>query len=101
MKRKAKIYYIALDDFRRKEEKLAWLNDNPIEKIEFERLEPDAKHNWLFDDNDFETLLPIVSKEAKLGKNDFAVFQLYSLGVSTAIGMNGLRIYHRKICRIR
>ena len=83
MKRKAKIYYIALDDFWRKEEKLAWLRDNPIEKIEFERLEPDDKHNWLFDDNDFETLLPIVSKEAKSGKNDFAVFQLYSLGVST------------------
>lgn len=83
MKRKAKIYYAALDDFWRKEEKLAWLNDNPISKIEFDRIEPDDKHNWLFDDNDFDTLLPIVSKEAKAGKNDFALFQLYSLGVST------------------
>lgn len=44
MKRKAKIYYVALDDFWLKEEKLAWLADNPIEKIEFERIEPDAKH---------------------------------------------------------
>lgn len=83
MKRKAKIYYISLDDFRRKEKKLDWLRDNPISNIEFERIEPDVKHNWLFDDNDFETLLPIVSKEAKAGKNDFALFQLYSLGVST------------------
>jgi predicted helicase len=83
MKRKAKIYYTSLDDFWRKEEKLAWLRDNPISKIAFERIEPDEKHNWLFDDNDFDTLLPMVSKEAKAGKNDFALFQLYSLGVST------------------
>ena len=77
MKRKAKIYYTALDDFWRKEEKLDWLRENPVEKIAFERITPDEKHNWLFDDNDFETLLPIVSKEAKAGKNDFALFQLY------------------------
>ena len=83
MKRKAKIFYTSLDDFWRKEEKLAWLRDNPIEKIAFEHITPDEKHNWLFDDNDFDTLLPIVSKEAKAGKNDFALFQLYSLGVST------------------
>ena len=82
-KRKAKIYYTALDDFWRKEEKLEWLRDNPIEKIAFEHITPDEKHNWLFDDNDFDTLLPLVSKEAKAGKNDFALFQLYSLGVST------------------
>ena len=79
MKRKAKIYYIALDDFWRKEEKLAWLRDNPIEEIEFERLEPDAKHNWINQtDNDFETLLPLIDKNA-LGRIEEAIFY-FSLG---------------------
>lgn len=45
MKRKTKIFYAALDDFRRKEKKLEWLRENLIEKIEFERLKPDKKHN--------------------------------------------------------
>ncbi len=84
MKRKAKIYYIALDDFWRKEEKLAWLNDNPIEKIEFERLEPDAKHNWINQtDNDFEVLLPLIDKENKYGGDVDTIFHSFSNGVST------------------
>ena len=85
MKRKAKIYYTSLDDFWRKEEKLAWLRDNPISKIEFERLEPDAKHNWINQtDNDFETLLPLASKDVKQGKAEEAIFEMFSLGVVTA-----------------
>ncbi len=85
MKRKAKIYYIALDDFWRKEEKLAWLRDNPIEKIKFERLEPDAKHNWIsIADNDWDNLIPLIDKDVKLGKKEEAVFKLFSLGVVTA-----------------
>ncbi|MEJ7701497.1 MAG: hypothetical protein WKF71_17895 [Pyrinomonadaceae bacterium] len=69
MKRKAKIYYTSLDDFWRKEEKLAWLRDNPIEKIEFESITPDEKHNWINQtDNDFETLLPLIDKDVKLGR---------------------------------
>ena len=47
MKRKAKIYYAAMEDFWRKEEKLAWLRENPIHKIAFESITPDEKHNWL------------------------------------------------------
>jgi len=84
MKRKAKIYYTSLDDFWRKEEKLGWLRDNPISKIAFERLEPDAKHNWINQtDNDFETLLPLIDKDVKLGKKEEAVFRVFSLGVAT------------------
>ncbi|MEJ7862634.1 MAG: type ISP restriction/modification enzyme [Pyrinomonadaceae bacterium] len=84
-KRKCKIYYTSLDDFWRKEEKLAWLRDNPISKIEFERIEADAKHNWINQsDNDFETLLPLVNKDVKRGKAEEAIFELFSLGVVTA-----------------
>ncbi|MDQ3374546.1 MAG: DNA methyltransferase [Acidobacteriota bacterium] len=85
MKRKAKIYYTSLDDFWRKEEKLAWLRDNPIEKIAFESITPDEKHNWINQtDNDFETLLPIIDKDVKLGRKQEAIFKMFSLGVVTA-----------------
>jgi predicted helicase len=84
MKRKAKIYYTSLDDFWRKEEKLGWLRDNPIEKIAFESITPDEKHNWINQtDNDFEILLPLIDKENKYGGNMNAIFELYSNGVST------------------
>jgi len=84
MKRKAKIYYISLDDFWRKEEKLAWLRDNPISKIEFELLEPDAKHNWIsIADNDWENLIPLIDKDVKLGRKEEAIFKLFPLGVVT------------------
>lgn len=85
MKRKAKIFYAALDDFWRKEKKLEWLNENPIEKIAFEHITPDEKHNWINQtDNDFETLLPMIDKDVKLGRVEEATFQLFSLGVVTA-----------------
>lgn len=84
-KHKCKIYYTSLDDFWRKEEKLSWLNDNPIAKIEFDRIEPDDKHNWINQtDNDFETLLPLIDKDVKLGRTEEAIFELFSLGVVTA-----------------
>ncbi len=84
MKRKAKIYYTSLDDFWRKEKKLEWLRENLIEKIAFESISPNEKHTWLNQtDNDFETLLPLIDKENKLGGNVNAIFGLYSNGVST------------------
>lgn len=85
-KHKCKIYYAALDDFWRKEEKLSWLNDNPISKIEFDRIEPDDNHNWINQtDNDFETLLSLIDKDVKLGnKGESTIFELFSNGVLTA-----------------
>ena len=73
-----------MDDFWRKEEKLAWLRENPISKIAFESIVPDAKHNWINQtDNDWDELIPIADKSVKLGRNDGAIFELFSLGVVT------------------
>jgi len=84
-KRKCKIFYTSLDDFWRKEEKLEWLRDNPIEKISFDSVEPNDKHTWINQtDNDFETLLPLIDKDVKLGRKEEAIFELFSLGVVTA-----------------
>ncbi len=69
MKKKAKIYYFSLDDFMRKEDKLAWLCDNRFANIPFEKIEPDDKHNWInLADNDFESLLPLIDKEELLAE---------------------------------
>ncbi|MEO7673765.1 MAG: hypothetical protein ABIU09_06780 [Pyrinomonadaceae bacterium] len=81
IKRKAKIYYTAMDDFWRKEEKLAWLRDNHISKIAFEGITPDEKHNWINQsDNDFETLIQLANKDVQLGRGSAAVLELFSLG---------------------
>jgi predicted helicase len=84
-KRKCKIFYTSFDDFWRKQEKLDWLRDNPIEKIQFESITPDEKHNWINQtDNNFETLLPLADKEVKRDKAEEAIFRLFSNGIITA-----------------
>ena len=76
----AKIYYFALADEMRKEDKLNWLRDNPLSKIPFETIKPDKNNNWLNNsDNDFETLLPLISKD----KKEESIFNFSTLGVST------------------
>ena len=84
----AKIHYFTLKDETPRKDKLDWFRDNALSKIELQRLHPDEKGNWLnITDNDFETLLPLASKEVKGNKAgpefDKAVFKLFSLGVVT------------------
>ena len=55
-----KISYIGLDDYWRKEEKLAWFAEHKIENIEFDNITPDKNNNWLnIADTDWETLVPL------------------------------------------
>ena len=80
-----RIEYTALDDFWRKEEKLAWFAENNLQQIEFDNISPDKNNNWInLSDNNWESLLPLGDKEVKLGRSKAAVFQLFSLGVVTA-----------------
>ena len=82
---KCKIHYVALDDFLRKEEKLQWLTENPLKSIPFEIIRPDKNNNWInIAENDFESLISLCSKNAKLGRGNETLFELYSLGVVTA-----------------
>ncbi|MCB0751809.1 MAG: DNA methyltransferase, partial [Ignavibacteriae bacterium] len=79
-----KIYYSSLPDEWRKEEKYSWLREKQIEKIEFEKITPDSKHNWINQsDNDFEELIPLIDKNVKAGKSEKAIFKLYSRGVAS------------------
>jgi predicted helicase len=79
-----KIEYVTMPDEWRKEEKLQWFVEHPMDKIEFESIIPDKNNNWLnITDNDWDGLLSICSKDVKSGKSKEAIFQLFSLGVVT------------------
>ena len=81
-KKKAQIYYISLPDEWRKEQKLQWFKDNPFKKIAFEKIIPDKNNNWLHlsDDNNWESLLPVCSKEKGIN----TIFNTICIGVNTA-----------------
>ncbi|WP_052311281.1 type ISP restriction/modification enzyme [Bernardetia litoralis] len=82
--KKAKIYYYNFPTFKNKDEKLAKVKQTKFANIPFELIKPDKNANWINQtDNDFDDLLPLCSKDVKLGRSEEAVFQLYSFGVST------------------
>jgi predicted helicase len=74
-----RIEYTALDDFWRKEEKLAWFTEQRLEEIEFDNITPDKNNNWLnLIETDWENLLPLRNKEGSE-----TIFSFSSPGVST------------------
>ena len=83
-----RVFYNAVDDYAKAFDKIAYVNGNMIDALEFAEITPDAKSNWLNQsDSDFEQLLPLANRETKLAKSvadEQAVFGLYSLGVITA-----------------
>lgn len=82
-----RIFYVRRPDFETAEEKLAFLEGARIGSLPFEEIRPDLKGNWINQtSNDFETLMPIATKEAKVAKKarqEKAIFKLFSLGVVT------------------
>ena len=58
-----------------------------MREIDFDEVAPDKNAHWLhLTDNDFETFLPLASKETKAAKTaagEKAIFKLFSLGVVT------------------
>jgi predicted helicase len=81
-----KIYYHAIGDYAKADEKKAYLRDEKFPELDFERITPDKDNNWinLAEENDWESLLLVGSKEVKAGKSKEAIFELFSLGVVTA-----------------
>jgi predicted helicase len=82
-----RIYYARRPELETAEEKLEFLSSATMPELVFDEIRPDAKHNWLkLTQNDFESLMPIASKEAKAAKKpaqEKAIFKLFSLGIST------------------
>ncbi|UBF26372.1 DNA methyltransferase [Kovacikia minuta CCNUW1] len=81
---KAKIFYFTLQDEQTKEEKLDWFERTRFEHIPFDNITPDQKANWInLTNNDFDSFLPLIDKEVKIGKSQEAIFQLFSAAVKT------------------
>ena len=86
-KKPARIYYFRRPEMETAEEKLSFVASHPMRALQFDEVQPDKTHNWVnLTSNDFDTLLPLASKETKAAKTagkERAIFQLYSLGIST------------------
>ncbi|MHC5597787.1 MAG: type ISP restriction/modification enzyme [Nostoc sp.] len=66
------------------EAKLDFLAKTPFDKISFLHINPDDKSNWInLSDNDFDCLIPLISKDVKAGQGEQAIFKLFSSGIKT------------------
>ena len=86
---KARIHYYRADDMWNKEQKFAFMNERKhAGEIEWQELQPNAKHIWLTEGlrPEFHTFIPIGTKEAKATKGSAqgVIFKIYSSGVGTA-----------------
>lgn len=86
--RVARVYYVRRPEMETAEEKISFLANHAISSLSFDEVQPDKAHNWInLTSNDFDTLLPLASKDTKAAKTtgkERAIFKLYSLGVVTA-----------------
>jgi len=82
-----RIFYEAVRDYAKGDEKREFLEATLLRERSFAEVRPDAKHNWLnVVESDFESLIPVATKEAKAAKKpvqEKAIFRLFSLGVVT------------------
>ena len=85
----AEIFYARVDEFWRKEDKYRYLDSKEhYQNIEWQPITPDQRYTWLTEGlhADFETFIPIGTKEAKAGKGEGldVIFHRFSNGISTA-----------------
>lgn len=87
-KRPARVHYLRRPEMETAEEKLAFLASQPMRAMAFDEVSPDKNANWInLTHNDFETLLPLASKETKAAKTaskERAIFKLFTNAVNTA-----------------
>ena len=84
-----RIFYYRTDDLWNKKQKFDFLNERGhIGNIDWQPLRPDTRHTWLTEGlhTEFETFIPIGSKEAKQAnrRGEEAIFRLFSYGVVTS-----------------
>ncbi len=82
----AKIFYARVEEFWRKEEKYAYLDEKQHRgNIEWQEIQPDAKHNWLTEGmhDEFETFTPIGDKKTKGSSTTRTIFNTFGGGVKT------------------
>ena len=82
------MFYTCVDEFWRKEEKYRYLEaKEQYGNIEWTPIRPDNRHTWLTEGlhTEFETFVPLGSKEAKANKDEEAdvIFRMFSNGAKT------------------
>ncbi len=82
------IFYARVDEWWRKEEKYGYLDaKEQYRNIEWKAIRPDKRYTWLTEGlhAEFETFIPLGTKEAKAGKGEAVdvIFKSYSRGVVT------------------
>jgi predicted helicase len=87
-RKKSKIFYLATDEYWKKQEKYKFLEENEsLSKINWEEIKPDSKNSWLTEGmhDEFDSFIPIGDKEGKANDNlESGIFNNYSRGVETA-----------------
>ncbi|HEY9808255.1 MAG TPA: type ISP restriction/modification enzyme [Halomicronema sp.] len=88
-KSQCQIYYAAVGEFWRKDEKYAYLDKSQhLGGVDWQEIQPDKKNTWLNAglQADFDTFIPIGTKESKAAKGEAtdAIFKLFSNGVQTS-----------------
>ncbi len=79
-----RIEYATMDDFWKKEEKLSWFTEQNIANVNFENITPDKGNNWINQsENNWDEFIPLIDKDTKAGKNENAIFKLFSRGIGT------------------
>ncbi len=83
-----RIFYYRTDDLWDRKQKFDFLNEHEYTgKIEWQTIQPDARHTWLTEGlhTEFDTFIPMGSKAVKAGKGEEVdvIFQTYSNGVKT------------------
>jgi predicted helicase len=83
----ARVFYVRRPEMETAEEKLSFIASHPMRDMGFDEVQPDKNANWVnLTHNDFETLMPLASKETKAAKaagKERAIFKLFSLGIVT------------------
>ncbi|BAN35254.1 superfamily II DNA/RNA helicase [Sulfuricella denitrificans skB26] len=86
--RVARVYYVRRPEMETAEEKLGFLANHAMSSLSFDEVQPDKASNWVnLTNNDFDSLLPLASKETKAAKTvgkERAIFKLFSNGINTA-----------------
>ena len=68
-KKPARVYYVRRPEMETAEEKLGFLANHAMSGLAFDEVQPDKAHNWVnLTSNDFETLIPLASKDTKAAK---------------------------------
>ncbi len=85
--RGCRIHYYDIGDYLKREEKLNFLRDQEsIAGIEdWQHIRPDRHHDWIAQRHPaFEGFFPVGAKATKAGRDDNAVFRLFSNGYKTS-----------------